>query len=133
MPNVHGRRTQITVDANDFTPFTNTSEFTRGADKHDTTPYGVDDHKVEGGLRSGDFTMGGIYDSTASTGPHNFLKGRTGTTCAMIRKPEGTGTGKPTETFSAVLEEFKETNPVADFIKWSAKFTVSGAVADTVQ
>jgi hypothetical protein len=56
-----------------------------------------------------------------------------GTNATITRKPEGTGVGKPLETFDAVLEQYVETNPVADFIKWSAKFTVSDAIATTTQ
>lgn len=130
---VHGKRTVITVAAADISPYTNTSELTRAADKHDTTGYGVDDHVVDPGLKSGDFTCGGTYDSTATVGPRAVLRPIVGTKVAITRKPEGTGTGKPLESFNATVDEYKETNPVADYIKWAAKFTVSGPIVDTVQ
>jgi hypothetical protein len=56
-----------------------------------------------------------------------------GTLMVITRKPEGTGTGKPLQTFTALLEEYKESNPFAEYIKWAAKWTISGAVARTTQ
>lgn len=128
---VHGKDTEIEVATKDLSPYTNTSEFTRGADSHDVTTYGKDDHVHKGGLRTGGFTMGGIYDSTASTGPAAALEPLIGTTVAIERRPEGSGTGKPQQAFSAVLTSYVETSPVADMVSWSAEFTVSDAVVTT--
>jgi hypothetical protein len=128
---VHGKRTIITVATKDISPYCNTSEFTKGADKHDTTGYGKDNHVFEGGLLTGEFVCGGTYDNTASIGPHNALDPLVGTVVTVTRKPEGSGTGRPLQTFTALLEEYKETSPVADMVKWSAKFTVSDVVVAT--
>jgi hypothetical protein len=130
---VHGKDTEITVAAGDLSQYTNTSQFTRGADSHDVTTYGKDDHVFAGGLRTGGFTMGGTYDNTAASGPSAKLVPLIGTVVEIIRKPEGTGTGKPQQTFDAVLTQFQETSPVADMVSWSAEFTVSDAVVTTSQ
>jgi hypothetical protein len=130
---VHGKNTVITVAAKDISQYTNTSQLTRGADKHDVTGYGKQDHVVQGGLLTGEFSCEGTYDNTASTGPRAALAAIVGTVVTCTRKPEGTGVGKPLETFLALLESYVETNPVADMVKWSAKFTVSDAIATTVQ
>ena len=87
----------------------------------------------EGGLTDSKFTMSGTYDSTAVTGPRAALNPLLATTVAVIRQPEGAGTGKPQDSFSAVLTGYVETNPVADMVKWSAEFQVSGAVNSTAQ
>jgi len=130
----HGKRTQITVAAGDISAWTKNSEFTRGADKHDTTGYGADDHTFGGdGLRTGEFVCDGLYDGTAGTGTRAILEPLVGTVVTVTRKPEGTGSGKPLQTFQAFVDEYKETNPVADYIKWAAKMTVSGLVAKTTQ
>lgn len=129
----HGKHTVITVDTKDISAFCSTSELTRGADSHDVTGYGKDDHVFEGGLRKGSFSCEGTYDNTAVTGPRAVLDPLIGTVVACTREPEGTGTGKPHQAFSAMLEEYVETNPVADMVKWSAKFTVSDAVTTTQQ
>lgn len=128
----HGKETQISVDGDDLSAYTNTSTFTRGADSHDVTTYGKDDHVFAGGLKTGGFSMGGIYEDGAAS-PKVTLEPIIGTVVELIRKPEGTGSGLPTETFDALLTSYVETNPVADMVTWSAEFTVSDAVALTTQ
>lgn len=130
---VHGKNTFVSVDGNDLSAFTDTSTFTEGADVHDLTTYGKNAHVSEGGLGTGSFQMSGSYDNTAGTGPRAVLKPRKGTTCTVVRRPEGTGTGKPQDTFDGVLSSYVETNPVADFVKWSAEFTISDEIDDTAQ
>lgn len=132
MAKAHGRDTVITVDGDDISANCNTSEFTREADEHDTSVYGPDDADYEGGLRRGQFTCGGFY-VVGATGPHLTLSPLVGTRVPIIRKPEGTGTGKPQEAFTGLLNKYVETNPVADMITWSAEFRKCGAVTDTVQ
>ena len=130
---VHGKGTVITVATKDISQYCTTSQLTRGVDKHDTTGYGKADHVFQGGLLTGEFSCEGTYDNTASTGPRAALQPLVGTVVAVTRKPEGTGVGKPLETFSALLESYVETNAVADMIKWSAKFTVSDAITTSTQ
>ena len=129
----HGKSTKISVDADDLSAYTNTSEFERGSDEHDVTTYGKDDHVVQGGLLTGKFTMGGVYDNTAATTPKAIMPPLIGTVVEVIRMPEGTGTGKPTQTLDALLTKYVETSPVADMVTWSAEFTKSDAVATTTQ
>lgn len=133
MAKVHGKNTVITVATNDISPYCKTSSLERGAAVHDVTGYGVDDEAYSGGLRNGKFTISGVYDTTATVGPRNALMALVGTSCAIVRKPEGTGTGKPNEAFSAILEKYTETSPHDDMVTWSADFTVSGAITNTTQ
>ena len=130
---VHGKNTFVSVDGNDLSAFTDTSTFTDGADVHDLTTYGKNSHVHEGGLGTGSFQMSGSYDNTAGTGPRAVLKPRKGTTCTVIRRPEGTGSGKPQDSFDGVLASYVETSPVGDFVKWSAEFTISDDIDDTAQ
>lgn len=133
MTTVHGKVTVLTVATKDISPYCKTSTLERGAAVHNTTGYGVDDEMNAGGLRNGKFTVSGVYDNTVSVGPRNALNALVGTVCAITRKTEGTGTGKPLDTFNAVLEKYVETNPHDDMITWSADFTVSGAVVASTQ
>jgi len=130
---VHGKNTVITLDGDDLSAFTNTSELTRGADTHDVTCYGATDHVFSGGLGKGTASMGGVYDNTAATGPRAVIEPVIGTVVTLIRKPEGTGAGKPQDSVSVVVEEYVETSPVADMVTWSVKLLMSGAVTSTTQ
>jgi hypothetical protein len=128
----HGKDTKITVAAKDISPYTKTSSYEMNADVHDTSGYGATNKTKQGGLKDGKFTASGTYDNTASVGPRNALHGLVGTTVAVVRNPEGTGTGKPNDAFSAVLTKYVETNPVDDMVTWSADFEISGSVNTTV-
>jgi hypothetical protein len=129
---VHGKNTFISLNGSDLSPFTNTSTFGRGADTHDTTCYGATDHAFEGGLGINTFSMGGIYDSTAA-GPRDVIEPLVGTTVTLIRRPEGTGSGRPQDSVSVVVNGYVETSPVADMVTWSCEVTPSGAVTSTNQ
>lgn len=129
---VHGKNTFISLNGSDLSAFTNTSEFTRKADKHDTTTYGKNDHVYEGGLGDGAFSMGGIYDN-GTTGPRDIIEPLIGTVVTAIRRPEGTGAGKPQDSVSVLVEEYVETSPVADMVTWSVTLQPSDAVTSVNQ
>lgn len=134
MPKQHGSSTIITVNALDISLSSNTSSYTRTGDSHDLTTYGALGHIPGGGLRGDKFTCGGVYEVIATaTSPKKVLQPLVLTTTTVVRKPEGTGVGKPTETFTALLKSYVETSPVADYISWSAEFEVSGVPTDTIQ
>lgn len=132
----HGKNVEITVDADDLTDYSDTCEMNYGSDVHQTTTYGSaqasNAHAQKGGLRTGDASIGGLYEKGA-LGPAAILKPLYGTNVVFTYKPEGTGTGLPLETVTVVVGEYKETSPVADYVRWTAKLTFDGAVAFTTQ
>lgn len=131
----HGKDTVFKVDSTDLSAYTTESEITRGTDTHDVSAYGVDAHTFGAGLNTGTATASGTYDTTASTGPRAKLlsvyAGNVAVT--VVRQPEGTGTTKPQDSFSAILTSYVETNPVADMIKWKAEFQISGDINSAAQ
>lgn len=129
----HGKSTVIKFATKDVSQYTQESELDRGADEHDVTGYGLDDHVVQGGLKKGNGSASGTYDNTAVTGPRAALEPLIGTTVAFIRQPEGTGSGKPQNSCQVLITGYKETNPVTDMIKWEVRFTVSGPVNNAAQ
>lgn len=133
MTTSHGKYTQITVATQNVSPFTKNSSLEKAAKTHDVTGYGVDDELYSGGLRGHKFSMSGVYDNTVSTGPRNVLNGAVGNALAIVRKVEGTGAGKPQDSFTAILEKYVETNPHDDMVTWSADFQVTGPVTSIVQ
>jgi hypothetical protein len=134
---VHGKNTYFSVNGVNLSPFTNTSELERNADSHDTTTYGQTGHTFEGGLTNGSFKASGIYDNTSAptsaAGPHATFTSILGDVVELIRRTEGTGTGKPQETVDVLVVKYVETNPVADMVAWSAEMQPSGTVTDSTQ
>lgn len=129
---VHGKNTFFSLNGSDLSTFTNTSTFTRKADKHDVTTYGKNDHVYSGGLGDGGMSAGGVYDNGA-TGPRDIIEPLIGTVVTMIRRPEGTGSGLPQDSVSVLVEEYVETSPVADMVTWSVTLQPSDAVTSTNQ
>lgn len=130
----HGKDTYISIDGDDISAFTNTSELEVTVDEHDVTCYGAEDHVVAGGLGAGAISMGGIYDDTAA-GPKAIIEPLIDAKAlvTLIRRPEGTGSGKPQESLSVLVKRYVETNPVADMITWSCEMTKSGPITRTTQ
>lgn len=135
MAHKHGKDTVLKVNSNDISVYTNESELNETTDTHEATTYGADDHAFDPGLNNGTFTCGGIYDSTAGTGPRAVFKAVKALNAAVpiIRQDEGTGSGKPQDSFNAILTSYVQSNPVADMIKWKADFQVTGAVSSAAQ
>lgn len=135
MSRAHGKNTVVKVNSNDLSQYTSESELSETTDTHDVTHYGDDSHEFDPGLNNGTFTMGGTYDSTASTGPRAVMKAVKALNAAVpvIRQPEGAGSGKAQDSFNAVLTNYTETSPVADMVRWKADFQITGDVDDTAQ
>lgn len=129
---VHGKNTYVSLGGDDLSAYTNTSNLERNADSHDVTTYGKNSHVFAGGLKSGTASMGGIYDSGAG-GPRATIEPLVGTVVELIRRPEGTGTGKPQQAVDVLVTKYVETNPVADMVTWSVEFQLSDDIADTTQ
>lgn len=130
---IHGKNTFISLNGSDLSAFTNTSEIGRTADSHDVTAYGKNSHVYLGGLLDGKATMGGVYDNTAVTGPRAVVRPLVGQTVTLIRRPEGTGSGKPQDSVSVVVTGYTETNPVADYVAWQCEMQCSDDFTSTAQ
>lgn len=132
---VHGKNTVVKLNSVDLSQYVRTSEWSRQIDEHDVTTYGASAHKVRGGLPAGSFTMSGVYDSTATTGPRAALNAvfAAGVNVTLIRQPEGAGTTKPQDSVSVLLKKYTETSPVDDFVAWAVELTLADAVDSTPQ
>lgn len=124
---VHGKGAYFKVNSTDLSAFTNNVAPKRSADSHDTTTFGKSSKTYAGGLLDGTITASGIYDDGA-TGPAATLEPLLGTTVTYAYRPEGTGTGKPEKTGSAVLTAYEETAPVADMVSWTCTLQLSDTV-----
>lgn len=134
MSAVHGKGMVLKVATNDISTYCTSSKLTRKGDSNEITGYGKNSHVYAGGgLKGGTFTCEGWYDNTTTTGTHDVFTGMEGTIMAIIRQPEGTGSGKQQQSFDGLLDTYDETAPVNDIIRWSASFTVSDDIDDTDQ
>jgi hypothetical protein len=130
---VHGKNTFISLGGDDLSQYTSESELNQTAEAHDVTAYGKNSFVFEGGLKGGTASLSGTYDNTAGTGPKAVIQPLLGTTVELIRRPEGTGTGRPVDTVDVVVTGYVETSPVADMVKWSCELQLSDDVATTTQ
>src|SRR6187455_1286917 len=103
---VHGRSTYVSLAGTNLSAFVTTSSFERTGDKHDVTTYGKNAHVFNGGLLSGSATMSGIYDNTASTGPRAVIEPLVSTVVQYIRRPEGTGAGRPQDRVNVIIDKY---------------------------
>lgn len=130
---IHGKDTFISLNAVNLSAFVTTSELERTADTHDVTTYGKSSHVYAGGLLDGKASMAGVYDNTAVTGPRAAIEPLLGQTVTLIRRPAGTGTGRPQDSVSVVVGKYTETNPVADMVTWQVELQASDEVDSTPQ
>jgi hypothetical protein len=132
---VHGKNTFISLAGNDLSTFTNASEFGRAGDNHDVTTYGKDSHVFKRGLKNGTASMSGIYDNTAGTGPRAVIEPLwdAGDAVTLVRRTEGTGSGRPQDTVDVIITGYTETSPVADMVAWSCDMQLSDDIDTTPQ
>lgn len=120
------------LNAADISDFVDTVTVTESVDNLDVTTFGNDGHRKRGGLTDGSLEIGGVYDTTAA-GPHDVIKPLIGTNVAFAWRPEGTGSGKPATTGTVLVQEYAESSPVADIVRWTATLEIDGNVTDANQ
>lgn len=120
------------LNAADISDFIDTVTHTESHDSLDVTTFGNDGHRKKGGLSDGTIAIGGVYDTTAS-GPHDVIKPLLGTVVAFDWRPEGTGAGKPKATGNVLVQNYVESSPVADIVRWTAALEIDGNVTDANQ
>jgi len=142
---VHSKNTIVLISSasvpvsggSDISTYVDTSEIPREREVNEVTTYGNDAKRKAKGLKDSTFTMSGVYDSAASVGPRAVIlplyDDDTETLVRITRRPEGTGSGKPQDTFVGVIVKYTETNPVADHVRWSLELDIDGEITTTAQ
>lgn len=128
----HAKDTYISLGGNDISEFCNTSSLERSATSHDLTTYGKNAKVKAGGLLDGSCSLGGWYDDTTA-GPHDTIQPMVGTVVELIRRPEGTGSGLPQQTVNVLVQAYVETDPIDDYIQWTAALELSDDLVKTNQ
>lgn len=122
----------LTVNAVALTDFVDTVTFTKSADSLDITTFGNNGHRKRGGLTAGSVSIGGVYDTTTG-GPHDVLQSLVGTVVAFSWRPEGTGSGLAQYAGNVLVQNYVESAPVADVVRWTAALEIDGDVVLTNQ
>jgi hypothetical protein len=130
---IHGKDTYISLDGDDLSTYATQSDFARTSASHNVTTFGKDSNVYLGGLLDGTSTIAGIYDNTAGTGPRAVIEPLIGTVVAFVRRPEGTGTGKPQDSGQVLVTGYTESNPVADMVTWQVDLQLSDDVTSAAQ
>lgn len=129
----HGNNTVILVNGTNLSAYTKNSKYGRKADIEKVTPYGKNSVVKAGSLLDATFDMNGNYDTTASTGPRALLQPLIGQSATVIRRPEGTGAGKPQDSFTAILASYEETSPADGYVMWAATWEISDDINSAAQ
>lgn len=129
----HGKDTVIKIGAVDISDWCKTSSMEKSPDVHDFTGYGKTWKRKVGGQIEASMSLSGWYDKSLTEGPHAVLDDHVGETVAVTRQLLGTGTGKPTQTFNAVIGKYTETAPCDDIVTWACDLAIDDAVTATVQ
>lgn len=133
MPTAKGKNAVVLLGGADLSIYCDTHEHHVKPDIVDKTTYGKNSHVKEGTLLDGNGSLGGIYDTSLVTGPAAVINPLIGTTVTYIRRPEGTGSGKPQQSVQVVVGEYVETVPVAEIIRWTLALEYSDDVDYTPQ
>jgi hypothetical protein len=124
----------LSVDGTDISQYCGSIETNYTIDSLDTTTFSAGGRTYQGGMTDGTLSLSGTYDDTAS-GPKAVVEPlmRTGLLVEAVYRPEGTGSGKPQQTFDVLVTSYSESSAVGDMIRWSSEMQVSGPVVDATQ
>ncbi|MBF8255131.1 MAG: hypothetical protein HW375_38 [Anaerolineales bacterium] len=84
------------------------------------------EHLLTGIRKNEDFTVGGLYDDTAATGPDATFNG----THAVTRTVEITWGGTKKSTFEAWIVDYERKTGRGNLTRWSATIRPTGAVTE---
>lgn len=118
MARKHSKATVIIIDGNDISADCTDSNIEQSCGTEDNTCYGKNVQVFDPTLGTGAFGCSGKYND-AATGPRDILKPLVGTSVNIKYRPEGTGSGLPQDSFTAVITKYNETAPVAGYRTWS--------------
>lgn len=125
----HGKNGDVSVDGTSLTAFCDSQSLSISNDTSETTVFGLAWKTFLEGMASGQFEIGGNYDPTTTTGPADKLFNLIGGgAVTVILYPGGNDAGQLSYSASAILTAYNETAGVADAVKFTASFQVTGAV-----
>lgn len=116
-----------------ITPYIKTIKFKMTQSANDvTTKDGLRHTKLRPGMRSGEFTITGIWDDAANVGSRTVLRSlfKTAETVGYEYGPEGNTTGDIKESGECVVTDYEEDSPEDDVVLFSATIKTSSTITD---
>jgi len=126
---VHGKSTYVSVATNDISSYLTKADFSRNVDTAETSSFGSSDKTFIPGLKGAEFSLDGSWDATLD----GYMDTAFGTEVAVVYRPAGTGAGLINYAFQAILTSYSPPSDIGDVVKFSASFTITGAVTRTTQ
>jgi hypothetical protein len=114
----------------DLSAFLNNIDFNRERNALETSVYGLGERRYIAGKHRGTFSVTGLFDDTATTGPHAVLSKLPGAaaTSTFEYGPEGGASGKPRITGECVCTAYRISAGADAVVSFSAEFTITAAV-----
>lgn len=113
-----------------FTSFITNISPSFDADANESTTAGNRGRRYVRGLNNATLDVSGIYDTGGTATPDQWLNGLgTASASAVVYFPNGSASGKPYYSGSALLTNYSIDSPVDDVVTWSASFQFDGTPA----
>lgn len=137
---IHGKDSYFGVEDSagttirNLSPYLTSVDFNQENDVHDDTTFGAEGHTARPGLTNGTINIAGVWDKTATSGADTVLQSLVGVeiTVGFEYGPEGNTAGMVKKSGECVLRSYNESAPVADIVKFTASFQISGSVTKGV-
>lgn len=132
MAKVHGHNSVCKINNVDLSAYIDSVTFTSSADTHDVTTMTNGAHIYGIGLTNAKVSVSGVYDSASTNTPRTVITALIGGAAVTLQwQPDGAGSGNAQSSAQVLCESYDETGVVADYIKWSSSWQVSGTVSYT--
>lgn len=132
----HGKDSDVRIadsggTSRNLTSFTNQIDTSWDAAANESTTMGNSAVRRVRGLADNSFTLGGVFDNNGTASPDAWLKGlqEYGSAVAFVIFPNGSASGRPYDSGSALLTSYSKSMPVDNVVTWQASFACDGSVA----
>jgi len=126
----HGKNINVFIDQYDFSTYFNDVSATNSVDTAETSAFGTSAKTYVVGHRDGTVSLGGMFESTASTGTDQYFASVLGsaTKQKVIVAVEGHSNGTGAIMLQADDTSYEVSSAIADIVQASAEFQSTNAV-----
>jgi hypothetical protein len=129
----HGKNVRIYVDEYDFSTYFSDMSASSNVDTVETSAFGTDDKTYIVGHTDGTISLGGMFESTASTGTdQHFSSALAGAEQNVIVAPEGNSVGARAIVMQAEQTTYEVSSPIGDVVQASVEFQADEGVGHGV-